>query len=285
MLEYFTHISQSKLLLSAAVLSALLIARAILIKSVQRKYRNDIERKRRWSSGLKNLLNFITLLTLAAVWFDEIQSFAISIAAFVVAIVLATREYIQCILASLYQTGARQYRIGDWVEVNGCAGEVAYTDWITTTLYELNLKSSAYQYSGKTLVIPNNQFITHSFVNLNYMRRYVNHGFLLIQPEPTDPIEVRAFLLSKLTELCLPFKDTAERYRNMIERKLDIVIPGAKVKVNLATTELGHAQYSVQYFCPTEKAQIIEQKVTQAFFQFTQQQKQSATKDSPSPVE
>lgn len=266
MLEYLNQLSQSKLILSAIVLLSLLVVRRSLTMSAQRKFKNDIERKRRWNSGIKNTTSLLLIIGLASVWFDEIQNFAISIAAFIVAIVLATREYIQCILASLYQTTARQYRVGDWVEVDGTAGEVANTDWITTTLYELSIKCGRYQYTGRTLVIPNNLFITRSFTKLNYMRRYVNHSFSLISDKSENPLEMQQYLQNVLAESCADFQDTADRYRSVIERKLEITIPGEKNRVLLGTTEIGHLRYTINIFCPTELAKDIEQNISVEFF-------------------
>ncbi|EWH11245.1 mechanosensitive ion channel MscS [Catenovulum agarivorans DS-2] len=268
MLEYLSQLSQSKLILSAGVLLLLLIVRRSLTASAHRRFKNDNERKRRWSSGIKNISSLLMMVGLASVWFDEIQNFAISIAAFVVAIVLATREYIQCLLASLYQATARQYRVGDWVEVDGVAGEVANTDWITTSLYELSINCGKYQFTGRTLIIPNNLFITRSFTNLNYMRRYVNHSFYLVSDKNEDALSMQAHLQNKLDESCADFRETADRYRSMIERKLEITIPGEKNKVQITTTDLGHIKYSFSFFCPTEQAKEIEQLVTLAFFTY-----------------
>ncbi|WP_440905966.1 mechanosensitive ion channel family protein [Catenovulum sp. SX2] len=270
MLEYLNQLSQSKLILSAGVLLLLLIVRRSLTASAHKRFKNDSERKRRWNSGIKNISSLLMLIGLASVWFDEIQNFAISIAAFIVAIVLATREYIQCILASLYQTTARQYRVGDWVEVDGTAGEVANTDWITTSMYELSIKCGKYQYTGRTLIIPNNLFITRSFTNLNYMRRYVNHSFYLISDKGENPLEMQIYLQQKLDENCAEFQETADRYRSVIERKLEISIPGEKNRVQITTTDLGHVQYNFSLFCPTQQAKEIEQAVTLEFFIYRQ---------------
>lgn len=276
--EYFNQLSQSKLILSAVVLLLLVLIRRSLTVSAQKKFKNDSERKRRWSSSIKNISSLLMIIALASVWFDEIQNFAISIAAFIVAIVLATREYIQCVLAYLYQTTARQYRVGDWVEVNGVTGEVANTDWITTTLYQLSIKCGKYQYTGRTLVIPNSLFITNSFTNLNYMRRYVNHSFYLVSDKGENPLEMQQHLQKILDESCIEFQETAERYRSVIERKLEITIPGDKNRVRVGTTDVGHLRYMFNVFCPTEMAKDIEQTVVVEFFSKRQNMQLNPTK-------
>ena len=48
--------------------------------------------------------------------------------------------------------------IGDWVQVGEYYGEVAETNWIKTTLHEIDMRT--YQFSRKTIFIPNNKLIT-----------------------------------------------------------------------------------------------------------------------------
>jgi len=45
------------------------------------------------TNSIKNLANLILVILLFSLWGNELQKFALSIAAFVVAIVLATREW------------------------------------------------------------------------------------------------------------------------------------------------------------------------------------------------
>ena len=109
-------------------------------------------------NSIKNFINFILIVVLFGLWAGELQNFALSIAAFSVAIVLATREFIQCVIGFFYLISTRPFRIGDWIEVNESVGEVAATDWIKSTLLEVD--PHTYEYTGKTLFIPNRSFTT-----------------------------------------------------------------------------------------------------------------------------
>lgn len=230
----------------------------------QRAVKTDTDR-RYLINNIKNLINLLLIVAVFALWTPEIQSFAISIAAFVVAIVLATKEIIQCFIGFIYLSSTNPYRVGDWIQVGDVTGEVSETDWAKVTLLEVDM--SSYSYTGRTVFIPNNQLMTQSIKNLNYMRRYVNHSFTLTTDVKSfNPFLVKEYLIQQTQYYCDEFKDVAERYNSLIEKRLEIKISGPKPSIKITTSELGKAKVSFSFFCPTEKAKDIEQQLVCDFF-------------------
>jgi len=83
------------------------------------RQQSSIPTNRRYKVNLfKNIANLLILVAVVAFWSAELQNLAFSIAAFMVAIVLATREFIQCFLGYMYAVSARPFRVGDWVQLN-----------------------------------------------------------------------------------------------------------------------------------------------------------------------
>ena len=220
------------------------------------------------TNALKNIFNLAVLIILFYLWIPELQNFAISIAAFVVAIVLATREFIQCFIGFLYITSTNPFRVGDWVQTKDHCGEVISTDWAKLTMLEVDLNS--YSYTGKTLFIPNNQLITSPIKNLNFLKRYVSHKFTITMNSGYQPYKYKAELLEVAKQYCEDFKVVAERYNSIIERSLDVVIPGPEPEISITTTELGRINTTFVIFCPTEKSFEIEEKLTEYFFNLVQ---------------
>ncbi|MFB1000124.1 MAG: mechanosensitive ion channel family protein, partial [Colwellia sp.] len=196
-------------------------------------------------------------------WSDELQKFAFSIAAFIVAIVLATREFIQCFIGFLYLLSSRPFRIGDWIQVGSHMGEVHSTDWAKLTLLEVN--KDDYLYTGKTLSLPNSLMITSVIKNLNFLKRYAMHHFTIVRDASVNPFEFIDVLQEKANLYCDDFKDVAIRYNQLIENRLDINIAGPEPHIQVATSELGDTQVFFTIFCPTESAMEIEQKLTADF--------------------
>lgn len=237
------------------------------IKHQARKHNKD---RRYLSNTFKNVFNLVIVILLAYLWSYEIQRFALSIAAFIVAIVLATREYIQCFIGFLYVTSTRPFGIGDWVQTGPHCGEVISTDWAKLTMLEID--QTNYQYTGKTLFIPNNQLITQPIRNLNYLKRYINLQFTITMNGNFNPYQHYEKLMINARKYCEDFQSVAERYKAMIERSLDITLADIEPKITISTTDLGRVKTTFTLFCPTELAGKIEQQITQDFFSLSSQQ-------------
>lgn len=253
-------ILSNKFIITLVLIFALFITKQLIIILIRKKYRKD---KRLQINMVNNIFSILIIVSIFNIWSQEIQRFAFSIAAFIVAIVLATREFIQCFIGFLYLLSSRPFRIGDWIQVGNYLGEVHSTDWAKITLLEVGKDN--YQYTGKTLYLPNSQLITSVIKNLNFMKRYATHHFTIVRDDSVNPFEFIDLLHQKANTYCEDFRDVAIRYNQLIESRLDITIAGPEPHIQVATSELGDTQVFFTIFCPTERAIEIEQKLTADF--------------------
>lgn len=266
-------ILNNKLLITIVFISVFFISKYLIVKLINIKSKND---RRTKINLVKNTFTILMIITLFNIWSEEIQKFAFSIAAFTVAIVLATREFIQCFIGFLYIISSRPFRIGDWVQVGNCYGEVHSTDWAKLTLLEVDKDS--YQYTGKTLYLPNSQLITSVIKNLNFLKRYAMHHFTIVRDDSVNPFDFIDILYNKAHLYCANFNDVAIRYNQIIESRLEINIAGPEPHIQVATSELGDTQVFFTIFCPTEIALEIEQKLTSDFMNLWFEHKSSKNK-------
>lgn len=255
----------SQLLFTALLLFIAWLSKVALIKIINRNSSSKRTDKRIHINTAKNAINMLIIIALLMLWSNELQNFALSIAAFVVAIVLATRELIQCFIGFVYISSTSPFRVGDWIQTNNHFGEVAATDWAKVTLLEVN--SDNYSYTGKTIFLPNNQLMTLPIKNMNYMKRYTNHSFSIVIDDTTvNPHSIVAPLRSKAEEYCVGFGEVAERYNKLIENRLGVLIPGPAPSIRVQTTDIGKIAFMFTIFCPTSKAKQIEQSLNHDFF-------------------
>ena len=247
-------------MITLCVFMAILFIKFLIISLIKKK---SAKNKRSKLNVVNNLVSVILLIVVFNIWSAEIQKFAFSIAAFIVAIVLATREFIQCFIGFTYIISSRPYRIGDWIQVGDSYGEVHSTDWMKLTLLEVNV--DAYEYTGKTLYLPNSKLITSPIKNLNFLKRYAMHHFTITRDGSVNPFVFIDRLYEKAHEYCEDFKDVAVRYNQLIENRLEINIAGPEPHIQVATSELGDTQVLFTIFCPTERAMGIEQALTADF--------------------
>lgn len=254
-----------KLAQSIGFIAIAIILKLTISRFLKNRYKQNGLDKRYLVNNIKNAINLMLLILLMFLWSNELQRFALSIAAFVVAIVIATKEIIQCFIGFVYLSTSAPFRIGDWIQVNDICGEVSEIDWAKVTLLEVDIHT--YAYTGKTIYLPNSLLMLQSIRNLNFMRRYVNHSFVIVREDNgVLPIDLITNLKAKAVEYCSGFKEVAERYNSLIENRLDVKIAGPEPSIKLATTELGNFKVTFSLFCPTEDAIEIEQKLTTDFF-------------------
>lgn len=225
--------------------------------------------KRRHTNTVHNVSNLLLVLGVVAIWISELHDFALSIAAFSVAIVIALRDVVQCLVGGIYQASMRAFAVGDWIKVGDQFGEVIDSDWLSTTLLEIDPHGLGSGYTGITLYIPNNVFFTKSVKNLNFMRRYIEHTFSIVRENKGgNPFAAREFLIGRIREHSEAFSEVAARYCQMIEHRTGVELVGTDPKVSFTTNELGHDVVTITLFCPREEAHEIEQRVTEDFYNF-----------------
>ena len=237
----------------------------------------DMDRKRRRLNTADNVFNLVMFVGLVLIWATELQNIAISIAAFMVALVIATKEFISCIVGAFYKASTRPYQVGDWVRIGQFEGEVTDSDWLSTTLFEVDFKGGSYAYTGRTTIVPNSVLLTNSVQNLNYMRRYVEHSFSISRlTDDVNLFEIKEPILAKIHEYSEHFHEVAIRYNSLIEKRLDIKIAGPEPTVRVQTTIEGYNVFTVSLFCPTHEAAEIEQKVTEDFMRIWYEKKRQS---------
>lgn len=262
----FTIIS-NKWVISGIIIVAMLLVKNLLSKRIKNKYIQEGTDKRYLINNIKNLFNLLIIIFLMVLWGSELQKFALSIAAFIAAIILATKELILCFTGFLYISANSPFRVGDWIQFNDTIGEVSSLDWTKVSILEIDPNS--YSYTGKSIFLPNSILISQPIRNLNYMRRYVNHKLNIVFDKPNNfDISILEKLKDNADSYCLDFSDVAERYNTLIKNRLEIKISGPKPDVKISTTDIGKIKITITLFCPTEKAKEIEQKLTMDFFNF-----------------
>ena len=263
--DIYSLLVDHKLLSSLIFIVLAYFFKLMLVKIIRSRSKVKGEDRRYLINLLKNLINLTVVVLFFLLWSDELQKFALSVAAFVVAIVIATREFIQCIIGYIYIIVSRPFQVGDWIQVGNSYGEVTETNWAKLTLLEVDIDS--YSHTGKTLYLPNSMLILNTIKNLNFMKRYATHTFTLTRNQRVNLFSFKDELLERAVVYCQDFYEVAHRYNYLIEKRLDVTIAGPAPTVTISTSDLGKNTASITIFCPSEQALDIEQKITEDFME------------------
>lgn len=254
------------------VLTLLIVLTVILVKRlVLSLIRGDVsfltEDQRKWMSRTKNGAFVATSLILFLLWKSEISQFALSVTAIAIAIVVASKEIILCFTGSIQRASSRSFRMGDWIEVGKLCGEVIEHNMMATVIQEIDLQHGQYHYTGKTATLPNSLFFTHPVKNLNFMKRYVFHNFIIIVPNFVNLYPLLPTMYQRMEEHFAHFIDVARRYNSMIEKHAGVDLPSAEPHIEISSIGAGEQVVHFMIFCPTDKANHLEQLIRKDFMQ------------------
>ncbi|MCR8922950.1 mechanosensitive ion channel family protein [Dasania sp. GY-MA-18] len=259
-------ITDHKFITSGLLIAAALLIRWFVIYHLNKQHFRDDDNSRRWINSAKNATNLIILMGLVFVWITELRFVALSIATFIVALVIATREFIQCFLGSIYQASTRSFIVGDWIQLGNQCGKVVSTDWLSTRLLEIDIETCSYQTTGKTLFIPNNQFIVHPVKNLNHLRKFIPHTISIIREADTvNVFDFKAAALRKAKEYCREYEGLGKHYSYPANKRARQEINEHEPSIRISSTALGKNQFDITVYCPPHEAVAIEQKLTKYF--------------------
>ena len=256
-------VHEYKVLSTIGLITVVLLIKHAIIKWAKKRSKKLKTDHRNSINTFENIVNAILAFVVIAFWANEMQNLALSIAAFMVAIVLAIREFIQCVIGFFYYVSVRPFRVGDWVKVDNVAGEVVEIDWVKTVLLEIDPEH--YDYTGQHIYVPNNKLISQTVKNLNFFKRYSLHQFT-ITTEPT--VNVYEFVEDFATfarEQCAHFREVALRYKSFIEHSLDAEFIDVDPHITVDTNRYAKTVVTVSLFCPTNERGELEDMLGKEF--------------------
>ncbi len=255
-----------ELLTSAIFIAFLWSLQVLLIRMVRGKKEVLSKDQRRWVNLIKNGIIISTLLALVLIWAPQLQTFALSLTAFAVALVVATKEMILCVTGSLLRISTQPYKVGDWVTIDGVTGEVMDINAFSTRLEEIDVIGKTYGFTGKKVTMPNSKLFTAIVENQNFIKSFIFHDIsVAVQFQDMNPAEL-ATLMEEITEKHIaPSKEDAAKFSRRVSRKAGIDIPEPEPSYGFRTSELGHYVFLTKIFVPTRHADNIGVSISKEF--------------------
>lgn len=248
------------LLASLLLLLVLWVSRKIVVRLLRSRTEVPPHVLRRWIATTRNVFLFLVLVGLVLIWAPQLRTFALSLTAVAVAIVVATKELILCISGSVLRASSRAFSVGDWIEVGDVRGEVVDHSIIATTLQEF--EPGSFHYTGRAVVVPNSAFFTTPVRNLTLVRDHTFHSFA-VTIEPVVDLIGQADRIAAIVERhYAPHKAEAARVNARIERRTGVDILEPEERIRFGTTDIGKYRVTVSLFCPTRLAERLESAIT-----------------------
>jgi hypothetical protein len=266
----FDWLTQSETLLPDAIKSLILLAvvlsvRLLLLRAVLQSERLTLETRRRWVIYVRNMVALVFIIGLVFIWGHELETFAVSLVAIAVAVVLATKELILCLSGTVLRMGTNAYTLGDRIEVAGTRGNVLDQTLLATTVLEIGPGQTSQQYTGRAVVFPNSLLLSHPIVNETYLRRYVVHVITVPLTHDDDWQTAEKLLFEIAMAECAPFIDDARRHMKELEGKAWLDAPSVQPRVNLQLPEPGRINLLLRIPAPAHRTSRLEQAILRRF--------------------
>lgn len=254
--------------LSDPSLSAIAILCAIALRwiasRVMRARRGPMTDGRRWWLSLtRNLVTTAALFALIAIWADELRDAALSLAAFAVAAVIATKELLLCLAGAIWRGASGSYSVGDWVEIGEHSGEVTDVNMLSTTIQHLDPHD--FTLSGRVISFPNSMLLTAPVINQSFRKRFLFLDWTIHSVPRPDVMAVREAVQRELVAASEDFAELARRYAQRIESTTGSALGETAPRVSVETTELGNVVFRRRLFRPRDRATQIRETAIAAF--------------------
>lgn len=248
-------ISQSSLpdaLASVALLSTLVVVWWATGRTLKARDNLTPQIARRWTANVRNGLILIAIIGLLMIWAPQLRTFALSVTAVAVAIVIATKELILCLSGSAFRTFTRAYTIGDIVQIGEHRGEVLDISLLSTRMRETDRREGSIRPLKQAVIIPHSLLFSQPARVLARNGTAAQHGFDLV-------FEGRYDLLVRREELAeCAARALAQCTGNASGDAAD------RPMIGLSTTELGRVRVEVSIKTTPEQAADAEAAIIHA---------------------
>lgn len=241
-------------LASVALLATLLVAWAITRRALKARDNLSAQVARRWTANVRNALLLIAVVGLLMIWAPQLRTFALSLTAVAVAVVVATKELILCLSGSAFRTFSRAYSIGDIVEIGALRGEVVDINLLSTRLREIERRAGSIRPTGESAVVPHSLLFTQSARLLARDGAPATHGFALV-------FETDADMFARIEEI-------RERASAAWRAATGATGDAGRPTVLIGTTDLGRLRLEIEVVARPEDASRVEQAIATAVGSF-----------------
>jgi small-conductance mechanosensitive channel len=250
---------------SFILLVLVLTGRLALMRAVTHSASLSVETKRRWVLMIRNGVAAIFVIGLAFIWAHELSTFAVSLVAIAVALVLATKELILCLSGTVLRAGANAYTLGDRIEISGTRGNVIDQNLLATRVLEIGPGHSSSQYTGRAVVFPNSLLLSHPVINETFMKEYVVQVLTIPLMMEDDWQGAEKLLLEIAMSECDPFMEEARVHMKQLEGKAWLDAPSVEPRVSLHVPEPGRIDLLLRIPSPAHRTSRLEQAILRRF--------------------
>lgn len=264
--------------LTLVLIGVVVLLNILIVRLIFRNSRLSAEARRRWVWTTRNALVGIFILGIVLIWAPQLRTVAAALIAIALALVLATKELISCVMGGILRVSTNAYGIGDRIEIGSVRGNVVDHNWLTTTVLEIGPGQTTHQYTGRAMVVPNSLLLTTPVTNETYTKKYVLHVTRIPLKTVDDWQSAEKILLEAAWAHCGGYLERAKKYMKDLEGRHWLDSPSVEPRVTIQLRDADHVDLLLRVPCLPEDTARFEQTILRHFLSsFTYQPPLSTT--------
>ncbi len=261
-------------LVSLAWIAVILAIRSAGLRVVRATVDNQDPERLRWTVQVKRITIILLVLGLGLIWATEIQTMALSVTAIAVALVIATKEMLLCVMGAVLRVSARSFSVGDRIEIGGARGDVIDHGLFATTIVEVG---PTHNWTGRAITVPNSMMLDRPVVNETFSHAYVLHIISLPVDLAALTDGVEEMLVQAGEEICAPFLAQARASLSTHAEDRGLEQPNTKPHVTLQVPSANSLTLLLRLPVPARDKGDIEQQVLRRFVAWQSSRPQSGS--------
>jgi len=268
--DWLGPLLNSRLLISATIVIFTTIVYRCSILAIKKNKTTDFETIRRKKVFIKNFLVIATLILILLVWAEQISHLGLSLAAFIVGIIIATKELSLCLLGGVYLYLSKSFSIGDRIQIKEHRGDVVNISLLNFTLLEIGPTENFHQFTGKSISVPLSTLVcipAISLVNESFHGEYVVH-YCSVAIKRREDVEMhKTALLNAAQEVCSSYIESAQKNMNKMSNQAFIETPDVAPRVSYDLSQVNIIVLLLRFPAPCNRKGRLEQQIKQLYLQ------------------
>lgn len=266
-LDKFVEIATSRgLVTTLLILFSAVLGRWTIRRFIVKNEALSPTLKARWGKLAQNLIVFLTIFALVLEWAPQLRTFALSLTAVAVAIVIALKEIILCLTGAVMRTSS-SVKQGDLIDILGCKGRAIELTLLSTIIAQLNDDDLP---TGKRITLPNSVFLSNYFATSKASAKLIplNLTFVM-EPNFSVALKIKSTLEERLAVVWSDITQAA-----MFNQALEAEYgdnPVFTPAVRLVTAGDAKLNFKVHLVCTPEDQDAISERLHQEFFKIAAQ--------------
>lgn len=255
----------SPILASVLLALSLLLARYLILRYWLKRMDGTSAERRKAMAISRGVVAAVIVFGMAFIWAPELQAFALSVAAFAVALVIGMKELLLATLGGIYRLITGAYKVGDWITVGAQRGEVVDFGLTSTTLEMLGPGKAGSHYTGHRIVFPNSKLLTEPVVNEHELGPYVMHTIAAPVKLATDIEDAEAVLRAAARKAFDPADARFRKFVAAMKQVLDVAPESMEPKFQLEYTEAEKGFLRMSLFLPINQISEKDYEIMRAY--------------------